>query len=443
MKRKLTMALFITALFIMAACKKSEDAVIARVNGVKVFMIRKILENKENKHRISDISQAIETELLIQESKRLGKWDTKEILDNIEKRKPYAAYEMYIRDLKKTIIITDEEARAEFNKDPKNNKNDFESHKTMVKKDIERVRLEKKILEIASDLKKKYPVEIKVEYLDFEKYDPKMTSLVVAVVNNEKKITNNELSKEYGRLIREDPSATLNDALSRLIARVIIWFESAKYIDSPEMKKDIEQMKRVHMYAYMKRNYLFELYPVTEENVRKFYDENLDKYYTYPKRAKLRYILFDKDQKEKAEEVLKGILKSKNPKKEFLKKAKEYARGPEYLQENAGDLGEVPEAALPADFAKEVFALKDGEIAPRPLWHEEFGWELIYCEYKKPQEIEKFENIKDKVVKDYRENVITFKEKEVIKDIVSRSKIKIYVKDYDGAYSEKGGYRIK
>jgi peptidyl-prolyl cis-trans isomerase C len=108
----------------------------------------------------------------------------------------------------------------------------------------------------------------------------------------------------------------------------------------------------------------------SQEEVQTFYDENKDLQFTTPEQRCARHILFNKDQKQKAEEV-KGQLQDGA---DFAELAKEYSQDPQSAQ-NGGDLGCLGRGETVENFEKAVFGAEEGEIVG-PV-ETEFGYHLI------------------------------------------------------------------
>jgi parvulin-like peptidyl-prolyl isomerase len=108
----------------------------------------------------------------------------------------------------------------------------------------------------------------------------------------------------------------------------------------------------------------------SEEEVQKFYDENKAAQFTNPAQRCMRHILFNKDQKEKAEEVEKQLQNGGD----FAKLAKEKSQDPGSA-EQGGDLGCLGKGETVPEFEKAAFAAKQGEIVG-PV-ETEFGYHII------------------------------------------------------------------
>lgn len=108
----------------------------------------------------------------------------------------------------------------------------------------------------------------------------------------------------------------------------------------------------------------------SQEEVERFYEENKELQFTTPEQRCARHILFNKDQKEKAEEV-KGQLQNGA---DFAELAKEFSQDPGSA-ENGGDLGCLGKGETVPAFEKAIFNAEKGEIAG-PV-ETEFGYHLI------------------------------------------------------------------
>ena len=108
----------------------------------------------------------------------------------------------------------------------------------------------------------------------------------------------------------------------------------------------------------------------SQGEVERFYEENKELQFTTPEQRCARHILFNKDQREKAEEV-KGQLQNGA---DFAELAKEYSQDPGSA-ENGGDLGCVGKGETVPSFEKAIFNANEGEIVG-PV-ESEFGYHVI------------------------------------------------------------------
>jgi peptidyl-prolyl cis-trans isomerase C len=108
----------------------------------------------------------------------------------------------------------------------------------------------------------------------------------------------------------------------------------------------------------------------SQGEVERFYEENKELQFTTPEQRCARHILFNKDQREKAEEV-KGQLQSGA---DFAELAQEFSQDPGSA-ERGGDLGCVGRGETVPSFEEAIFNAEEGEIVG-PV-ESEFGYHVI------------------------------------------------------------------
>jgi peptidyl-prolyl cis-trans isomerase C len=108
----------------------------------------------------------------------------------------------------------------------------------------------------------------------------------------------------------------------------------------------------------------------SQEEVERFYEENKAAQFTTPETRCTRHILFNKDQKAKAEEV-KGQLQDGG---DFAQLAREFSQDPGSA-EQGGDLGCLGRGETVPNFEEAVFGAGQGEIVG-PV-ETEFGYHII------------------------------------------------------------------
>ncbi len=108
----------------------------------------------------------------------------------------------------------------------------------------------------------------------------------------------------------------------------------------------------------------------SEEDVRKYYEENKGLQFTNPAERCVRHILFNKDQKEKAGEVEAQLEDGAD----FAELAKEFSQDPASA-ETGGDLGCIGRGETVPAFEEAAFDAEEGEIVG-PV-ETEFGFHLI------------------------------------------------------------------
>jgi peptidyl-prolyl cis-trans isomerase C len=108
----------------------------------------------------------------------------------------------------------------------------------------------------------------------------------------------------------------------------------------------------------------------SQEEIEQFYEQNKAAQFTTPETRCTRHILFNKDQKEKAEEVKKQLENGGD----FAALAKKYSQDPGSA-EQGGDLGCIGRGETVPNFEEAVFNAEQGEIVG-PV-ETEFGYHVI------------------------------------------------------------------
>jgi parvulin-like peptidyl-prolyl isomerase len=108
----------------------------------------------------------------------------------------------------------------------------------------------------------------------------------------------------------------------------------------------------------------------SQEEVERFYEENKELQFTTPEQRCARHILFNKDQRAKAEEV-KGQLQNGA---DFAELAREFSQDPGSA-ENGGDLGCLGQGETVPNFEEALFNTEEGEVVG-PV-ETEFGYHVI------------------------------------------------------------------
>ena len=108
----------------------------------------------------------------------------------------------------------------------------------------------------------------------------------------------------------------------------------------------------------------------SQEEIEQFYEQNKAAQFTTPEARCTRHILFNKDQKAKAEEVKQQLQNGGD----FAELAKEYSQDPGSA-EQGGELGCIGRGETVPNFEEAVFNAKQGEIVG-PV-ETEFGYHLI------------------------------------------------------------------
>jgi parvulin-like peptidyl-prolyl isomerase len=128
----------------------------------------------------------------------------------------------------------------------------------------------------------------------------------------------------------------------------------------------------------------------SDEEVQKFYDENKAAQFTNPTQRCMRHILFNKDQKEKAEEVKEQLQDGGD----FAKLAEENSQDPGSA-EQGGDLGCLGKGETVPEFEKAAFDAEQGEVVG-PV-ETEFGYHLIEVTEVRSEETRLLEEVEPQI----------------------------------------------
>lgn len=138
---------------------------------------------------------------------------------------------------------------------------------------------------------------------------------------------------------------------------------------------------------------------VSEAETRKFYDENLEKYFKKPETARASHILIGVDEKasaedrKKAKEKAEAILQRVKKGEDFAAIAKAESTCPSSAQ--GGDLGSFGRGQMVPPFENAVFTMKPGEVSN--VVETQFGYHVIKLTEKHEASIEKYEDVKGKI----------------------------------------------
>lgn len=137
---------------------------------------------------------------------------------------------------------------------------------------------------------------------------------------------------------------------------------------------------------------------VTEEDARKFYDQNPDKF-TRSESVRASHILIGTDSNTSAEDKKKAREKAEKLRKDlvggadFAKLAKDNSTCPSSQQ--GGDLGSFGKGQMVPPFEQAAFAMKPGEISD--VVETQFGYHIIKLTEKKPAESVSFKEAQARI----------------------------------------------
>ncbi len=161
---------------------------------------------------------------------------------------------------------------------------------------------------------------------------------------------------------------------------------------TPEFIATLENTKRAMLaQAAMKKQ--IDGLTVTDEDAKKFYDEN-PTLFVQPEKIHARHILVSGDENlAKVQEELKT--------KSFDVVAKEYSIDTGSAV-NGGDLGEFPKGVMVPEFENAAFALKNPGDVSEPV-KTQFGWHIIKLEGRTPESKVSFDEVKARIIQELRE----------------------------------------
>lgn len=176
--------------------------------------------------------------------------------------------------------------------------------------------------------------------------------------------------------------------LEQLINRKLLLAGARKELleFDPEFKKQLNLMKE-ELLTKFAISRAIENVKVTDDEAKKFYDENPDRF-NAGETVNASHILVDG--KEKAEAILFDI---KEGKITFADAAKQYSSCPS--KENGGELGDFGRGQMVKEFEDAAFAMNEGELSA-PV-QTQFGWHLILLNKKNENTVLSYEEIKDQL----------------------------------------------
>lgn len=158
---------------------------------------------------------------------------------------------------------------------------------------------------------------------------------------------------------------------------------------------------------------------VKDEDVKKYYDENLNKYTEKPNRINPAHILVAD------EATAKEIIEKLNNGADFAELAKEY--GTDGTNETGGELGWIDYDTEEYDrtFMDAAIAVNKGEYTPSPV-KTQFGYHVIKCLDKEEYPVKSFDSVKEEVNKTVLDDAKNEKWKETLKQWQDDAGIKLY-----------------
>jgi peptidyl-prolyl cis-trans isomerase C len=128
----------------------------------------------------------------------------------------------------------------------------------------------------------------------------------------------------------------------------------------------------------------------SDEEIQNYYEKNKEAQFTTPAQRCVRHILFNKDQKQKAEEVKQQLEDGGD----FAKLAKEYSQDPGSAAQG-GDLGCLGKGETVPEFEQAAFGAEQGEIVG-PV-QTEFGYHIIKVTDIKPAQTRSLQEVESQI----------------------------------------------
>ena len=128
----------------------------------------------------------------------------------------------------------------------------------------------------------------------------------------------------------------------------------------------------------------------SDKEIQNYYEKNKEAQFTTPEQRCVRHILFNKDQKEKAEDVKQKLENGGD----FAKLAKEYSQDPGSA-EKGGDLGCLGKGETVPEFEQAAFGAKQGEIVG-PV-KTEFGYHILKVTDVKSEQARSLQEVESQI----------------------------------------------
>jgi peptidyl-prolyl cis-trans isomerase C len=128
----------------------------------------------------------------------------------------------------------------------------------------------------------------------------------------------------------------------------------------------------------------------SDEEIQNYYEKNKEAQFTTPEQRCVRHILFNKDQKEKAEDVKQQLENGGD----FAKLAKENSQDPGSAAKG-GDLGCLGKGETVPEFEQAAFGAEQGEIVG-PV-QTEFGYHILQVTDVKPKQTRSLQEVESQI----------------------------------------------
>jgi parvulin-like peptidyl-prolyl isomerase len=180
----------------------------------------------------------------------------------------------------------------------------------------------------------------------------------------------------------------------------------------------------------MVQQYAVEDVEVTDEEISRTYNNNLDKF-TQPESVRARHILIKADENATEEEKAAALEKIKTIRDQlaegadFASLATQKSEGPS--AGNGGDLGYFSADKMVPSFSNAAFALEPGEISG--IVETRFGYHIIKLEDRREPWLPTLEQVKEQLKPQLEQQKAQYVFQEYVQDIQSKADITIYRPD--------------
>ncbi len=214
---------------------------------------------------------------------------------------------------------------------------------------------------------------------------------------------------DFDKLPKEQQKNIVNKMIEREL--LALTAKKAGVEKLPEYKKALENYKKDLLIRVWMDN-LYKKTLVSESEAKKYYQEHKEKF-KVPPSIHARHILVKSE--EDAKKIIDELKKLKGDalKKKFIEIAKEKSIGPS--GKNGGDLGYFTKGQMVKPFEEAAFALQPGQITLKPV-KTQFGYHIILVEDKKKEGIKKFDEVKNFIIMQLRQEEFNKKIKEILQN---------------------------
>jgi len=205
--------------------------------------------------------------------------------------------------------------------------------------------------------------------------------------------------------------------LDSVVNQRLLYAEASKlgFDKDPDVCKQIEDASKDIIIKEYLRKEVEDKTTVSDEDAKKYYDENIDKF-KEPEKLQVSHILVD------TEAEANDVLAKLKAGSDFAELAKEKSKCPS--KDKGGDLGYIGKGQTVPEFETAAFALQPGQVSG--VVKSQFGYHIIKVTAKQPEKTIPFNDIKDQL----KQMLLADKQKErfdsVLKELKEKNKVVIY-----------------